>query len=48
MTDEEMAEIRKGGAPVIIDSDYPSEEAMDVLRRLTVPKLKRVTKSLFD
>jgi hypothetical protein len=32
---------------VSIDTDYPSEVAMDALRKLPVPPLKRVTKSLF-
>ena len=34
-------------APVGIDSDYPSEAAMDAIRKLPVPPLKKVTKSLF-
>jgi len=33
--------------PVAIDSGYPSEAAMDTLRKLPVPKLKKTTKSLF-
>ena len=32
---------------VAIASDYPSETAMDVLRKLPVPKLKKSSKSLF-
>jgi len=32
---------------VSIDADYPSEVAMDALRKLPVPPLKKVTKSLF-
>jgi hypothetical protein len=32
---------------VAIDSDYPTEAAMDELRKLPVPKLKKTTKSLF-
>ena len=33
--------------PVAIHSDYPSEAAMDAIRKLPVPPLKKVTKSLF-
>ena len=32
---------------VVIDSDYPSDAAMEVLRKLPVPKLRKTTKSLF-
>lgn len=32
---------------VVIDSDYPSEAALDVLHKLPVPKLKKTSKSLF-
>lgn len=32
---------------VCIDTDYPSEAAMEAIRRLRVPKLKKTTKSLF-
>ena len=32
---------------VSIDADYPGEAAVDALRKLPVPPLKKVTKSLF-
>jgi len=59
LTERQLAAIRKhepkrGGRvissllqAVSIDTDYPSEAAMDVLRKLPVPPLKKVTKSLF-
>lgn len=32
---------------VSIDTDYPSERALEVMRGLHVPKLKKLTTSLF-
>ena len=39
-----MAELRKIG---ILGYDFPSEEAMAALRKLPVPKLRKITTSLF-
>ncbi len=34
---------------VAIDTDYPSEEAMDVIRKVPVPPLRKLsTKKVFD
>jgi len=45
--DSESSRQADGLPAVSIDSDYPSEAAMDVLRKLAVPKLKKTTEDLF-
>ena len=44
-----MTEKKQDAVPVTIDSDYPSEESIDVIRKLHVPALRKLsTKKLFD
>ena len=45
--DSESSRQADGLPAVSIDSDYPSEAAMDALRKLPVPKLKKTTEDLF-
>lgn len=42
-----VASAAKEVTPVVIDSDFPDAAEMSVIRKLRVPKLKKVTTSLF-
>lgn len=44
---ESLPPKNKGEAKVHIESDYPSEEVMNILRRTHTPKLRKITKTLF-